>query len=173
MPPHSSTDYLAKAGALRARRLADMPPAPAPTSPNQDAPEHAPSKAPTVPAVKATRKHALITTPDRVAELAASLRGVGRVGLDLETTGLDPRRDRVRLLALATEQGTWIVDCFEVDPRPLFPILAEKELVIHNALFDLGMLAEMGFELGEGGGVIDTMLLSQLLEGLRPKNQEV
>ena len=96
----------------------------------------------------------------------------GRVALDLETTGLDPRQDKVRLLTLATEQDTWIVDCFEVDPRPLFPILAEKKLIIHNALFDLGMLSEMGFELGENGEVIDTMLMSQLLEGQHPKDKE-
>jgi ribonuclease D len=92
--------------------------------------------------------------------------------LDLETTGLDPRRDRIRLLTLATERGTWLVDCFEVDLRPLFPVLAEKELVIHNARFDLGFLAQMGFELGEGGKVLDTMLLSQLLEGIHPKDKE-
>jgi DNA polymerase III epsilon subunit-like protein len=51
-----------------------------------------------------------------------------------------------------------------VDPRPLFPILAQKTLVIHNAPFDLGFLFEMGFELGEGGEVVDTMLMSQILE---------
>ena len=37
-------------------------------------------------------------------------------------------------------------------------------LVIHNALFDLGFLFEMGFELGEGSEVIDTMLMSQIQE---------
>ena len=36
--------------------------------------------------------------------------------------------------------------------------------MIHNALFDLRFLCEMGFELGEGGKVIDTMLMSQILE---------
>jgi len=51
-----------------------------------------------------------------------------------------------------------------VDPRPLFGVLAKKTLVIHNALFDLGFLFEMGFGLGEGGEVIDTMLMSQILE---------
>ena len=35
---------------------------------------------------------------------------------------------------------------------------------MHNGLFDLGFLAEMGFEVGESGRVIDTMLTSQLLE---------
>ena len=86
------------------------------------------------------------------------------MALDLETTGLDPREDRVRILSVTTAKGTWLVDCFEVDPRPLFPFLAEKTLIMHNALFDLGFLTEMGFELGEAGRVLDTMLLSQVLE---------
>ena len=167
MTPRSSTDYLAKAGDLRARRLGTSP---APVRPVY--PKIAPKDRDADPGdatVNATRKHALITTPDQLAELAVSLDNATRVALDLETTGLDPRRDRVRLLTLSTEQVASLVDCFVVDPRPLFPVLAEKELVIHNALFDLGMLAAMGFELGEGGRVLDTMLLSQMLEGLRPK----
>ena len=114
----------------------------------------------------------LVETEAGVRDLLPQLRKATRVALDLETTGLDPRKDGVRLLTLATECGTWIIDCFQVDPRPLFPLLAEKRLVIHNALFDLGMLSEMGFEMGEGGEVIDTMLLSQLLEGLHPIDKE-
>ena len=51
-----------------------------------------------------------------------------------------------------------------MNPRPLFGVLAKKTLVIHNALFDLGFLFEMGFELGDDGEVIDTMLMSQILE---------
>jgi hypothetical protein len=47
--------------------------------------------------------------------------------------------------------------------------LAHKRRVVHNALFDLGFLLGMGFELGEGGEVIDTMLMSQILEN---KNSE-
>ena len=42
-----------------------------------------------------------------------------------------------------------------VDPHPLITILAEKKLLIHNALFDLSFLSQMGFEIGEGK-VVDT-----------------
>jgi ribonuclease D len=83
--------------------------------------------------------------------------------VDLETTGLNPWDDRVRLISLATAQDTWLIDCFEVDPSSLFPVLAEKKLAMHNGQFDLGFLFEMGFEIAEGGGVIDTMLVSQIL----------
>jgi hypothetical protein len=114
----------------------------------------------------------LVNTEIGIQDLIPHLREIDHVALDLETTGLNPRRDRVRLLTLETGRGTWIIDCFGVDPRPLFPVLAEKQLIIHNALFDLSMLSEMGFELGEGGTVIDTMLISQMLRGLHPEEDE-
>jgi Domain of unknown function (DUF3854)/3'-5' exonuclease len=106
----------------------------------------------------------IVRTEAGLQTLAEELRSAERVALDLETTGLDPREDQVRIISLTTAKGTWLVDCFEVDPRPLFPVLADKELIAHNALFDLGFLTEMGFELGEDGRVLDTMLLSQVLE---------
>src|SRR5262249_2858 len=46
------------------------------------------------------------------------------VGVDCETTGLDPRRDRARLLQLSTERGVFVLDLFQVDARPLFDLLA-------------------------------------------------
>jgi hypothetical protein len=106
----------------------------------------------------------IVSTEDSLQTLAKELQGAERVALDLETTGLDSREDQVRIISLTTAQGTWLVDCREVDPRPLFPILADKELIAHNALFELSFLSEMGFELGKDGRVLDRMLLSQVLE---------
>ena len=106
----------------------------------------------------------LVRTEADLQALAEEIQSAERVGLDLETTGLDPREDQARIISVTTTQGTWLVDCFEIDPRPLFPILADKELIAHNALFELTFLTEMGFELGEVGRVLDTMLLSQVLE---------
>jgi hypothetical protein len=106
----------------------------------------------------------LVLTEDSLQTLAEELRSAARVALDLETTGLDPREDQVRIISVTTAQGTWLIDCREVDPRPLFPILADKELIAHNALFELNFLTEMGFELGKAGRVLDTMLMSQVLE---------
>jgi hypothetical protein len=158
-------NYLGTARDLRARRLGISP-----VRPKGDSKGRGTDPGDSI--VKVTRKYALFTTPDQVAELMTYLGTATRVALDLETTGLDLRRDRVRLLTLTTEQGSWLVDCFKVDPRPLFPILTEKELVIHNALFDLGFLFQMGFEPGENGRVLDTMLTSQLLKGPHPKDKE-
>jgi DNA polymerase-1 len=83
-----------------------------------------------------------------------------RIGLDCETTGLDPRTDRIRLLSLATERGTYLLDVFQVDPRPLWDKLAEKTVIGHNMAFDLSFLARLGFV---PGIVHDTMILSQLV----------
>jgi DNA polymerase-1 len=90
----------------------------------------------------------------------------GPIGLDLETTGLDPRADRVRLLSLAVEtidggSFAYLVDCFVVDPAALWEAMADKELILHNAAFDLGFLARLGFT--PTGKVRDTMLLAQML----------
>jgi DNA polymerase-1 len=105
-------------------------------------------------------RRTLVTTQDQLAEVIADLRDVGLVALDLETTGLDPRKDSIRLLSLATKGVTYLVDCQSVDPAELYPILAERPVVAHNALFDLGFLSTLGFEVGK---VVDTMILSQLL----------
>ena len=106
----------------------------------------------------------LISTRDQLESVVDELRLAELVGIDLETTGLNPRTDRVRLISLSTAEGSWLIDCFKVDPHPLFSVLSRKKLVMHNGQFDLGFMSAMGFEIEEGAEVLDTMLLSQLLE---------
>src|SRR5581483_10025088 len=84
-----------------------------------------------------------------------------------ETTGLDPRADRVRLLSLATDTvdgGTcaYLVDCSAVDPSSLWGVLRDRPVAGHNLAFDLQFLARLGFE---AGPVRDTLLMSQVLHG--------
>jgi DNA polymerase-1 len=55
---------------------------------------------------------------------------------------------------------TYLVDCFAIDPAPLFGALAEAQLVFHNAAFDLGFMARRGFV---PGVVHDVLLMSRLL----------
>jgi len=105
-------------------------------------------------------RRTLVTTSDQLAEAVADLKDVGLVALDLETTGLHPRKDSIRLLSSATEDATYIVDCQSVEPAELFPILAERSVVAHNALFDVGFFSSLGFEPGK---VADTMILSHPL----------
>jgi len=106
----------------------------------------------------------LISTRDQLESVVDELRLAEMVGIDLETTGLNPRADRVRLISLSTSEGSWLIDCFKVDPHPLLSILSRKKLVMHNGQFDLGFLSAMGFEIEEGGEVLDTMLISRILE---------
>jgi DNA polymerase-1 len=97
-----------------------------------------------------------------LAMVATAVEESRRVGLDTETTGLDPRTDRLRLLQLATERGTYLVDCFAVGPSPLWGALSGVELVGHNLAFDLAFLARLRFEPGR---VFDTQRAAELLTG--------
>jgi hypothetical protein len=111
----------------------------------------------------------LVRSPAGLVAVLAALDETEVIGLDLETSGLNPRDDRVRLVSLATDRGTWLIDAFEVGPRPLFDSLAERTVVGHNLLFDLAFLAPLGFKPVK---VRDTMLLSQLLHaGQRYKHR--
>jgi DNA polymerase I-like protein with 3'-5' exonuclease and polymerase domains len=108
----------------------------------------------------------LVTDTASLATVLTALAEPTLIGLDLETTGLDSRTDRVRLLSLAvpTVDGStyaYLIDCFALDPAPLWERLAAKDLIIHNAHFDLAFLAKLGF--APAGKVYDTMLVAQLL----------
>jgi len=105
-------------------------------------------------------RRTLVTSQDQLAAVILDLRDVSLVALDLETTGLVPHRDSIRLFSLATEAATYIVDWQCVNPAEFVPIFSEATVVAHNALFDLRFLSSLGFEPGK---VVDTMILSQLL----------
>jgi DNA polymerase I-like protein with 3'-5' exonuclease and polymerase domains len=108
-----------------------------------------------------------ITTPEGVADLSRRLEGADRVAVDIETTGLDPDTDRLRLLSLALPDGTVaVIDLFAFpDPiaslAPLRPRLEQVELVGHNLAFDLPFLGRLG--LRPARPPFDTLLASQLL----------
>ncbi|QEG30379.1 3'-5' exonuclease [Gemmata obscuriglobus] len=100
-----------------------------------------------------------------VREIADALQGwAGPVAVDTETTGLDPARDRVRLIQVAAGQDVALIDVFAfadpvADLRPLFAALADKEQVGHNLQFDLRFLAPFEFVPGK---VFDTILASRV-----------
>jgi len=109
--------------------------------------------------------HTLITEAGGLEAVVDELARASVVGVDVETTGLDPRDGRLRLLQLATPQKTFVVDAFSVrDLSPLAPILEDgPEKVLHNSKFDYEFLLEQhGIRLHP---IFDTMLAAQLLDG--------
>jgi DNA polymerase I-like protein with 3'-5' exonuclease and polymerase domains len=107
----------------------------------------------------------LVDAANDLALVASAIAESSWVGLDTETTGLDPRTDRLRLLSLDCDtvdggRMTYLVDAFAVELRPLWEALADVQIVIHNAAFDLAFLGNLGFVPGR---VHDTLLMSQVL----------
>jgi DNA polymerase I len=112
----------------------------------------------------------LITTPEALEAAVRHLTGVSVIGVDTETTGLDPLVSDVRLAQIATAEQTFVIDLFEIDA---FNNPALRELfsaphpikIFHNAKFDVKMLLHH-FNL-EVYGIFDTMLASQLISAGR------
>ncbi|MGH9932901.1 MAG: DNA polymerase [Pyrinomonadaceae bacterium] len=94
------------------------------------------------------------------------------VGLDTETTELDPYYGRLRLIQLATPSGVYVVDLDvfrngdakkDTALRSLRDLLAAPRpiKILHNAKFDAKFIKHtLGTDLG---GIFDTLLASQLL----------
>jgi DNA polymerase-1 len=116
-----------------------------------------------------TPPYRVVRTAEDLPTVLAACDESRLVGADVETLGLKAHQDRARLLQLAPDKETtvYILDLFAFDPgalAPLLDVLAEKRVVAHNAAFDVGFIAGLGFVPGE---VSCTMLLSILLHGPR------
>ncbi len=60
----------------------------------------------------------LITSIKQLNQVAESVMAAPVIGIDTETTGLDPHTEKVRLVQIAVEgEPTLIIDCFEVLPE--------------------------------------------------------
>ncbi len=94
------------------------------------------------------------------------------VGLDTETTELDPYYGRLRLIQLATPSGVHVIDVDAFrngDPKKDSALGSLRDLlsaprpikILHNAKFDAKFIKHtLGADLG---GIFDTLLASQLL----------
>lgn len=98
--------------------------------------------------------------PHRPALMAAKV-----LGLDLETTGLNPHTDSIRLVQIAIPDGpVLIIDCFSFLPDGLW--LLQEALctpavkVLQNAKFDLQFLLPLGIS---PSPLFDTMMAGRLL----------
>jgi DNA polymerase-1 len=114
----------------------------------------------------------LIKTPDELRKAIETLTSQPVVGLDTETTELDPYTSRLRLIQLATPDRVYLIDFdhfSETDTRksealePLRRLLAAPRpiKIAHNAKFDAKFIKHnLGVDLG---GLFDTLLASQLV----------
>jgi DNA polymerase I-like protein with 3'-5' exonuclease and polymerase domains len=117
----------------------------------------------------------LVTTEEQLRQAVATLSAHQAIGLDTETTKLDPYYGRLRLLQLATPQGVHIIDldafrnASHAEPAQLPALAPLRDLlaahrpvkIAHNAKFDAKFIKHtLGVDLG---GIFDTLLASQLL----------
>ncbi len=95
-----------------------------------------------------------------------SLAGAKKICFDVETTQLQPKFGRMRLLQLATYgKPPVVIDCFALDDNEWILLEeffnTERSWYAHNAVFDLGWLQE--HEIYPKGRVFCTMLASRVL----------
>lgn len=116
----------------------------------------------------------------RVTELGEA---EGPLGIDTETTGLDPLANRVRLIQVASCDYALVVDVegWRTEGERQLPwdapglqelkalLEGPQKKVLQNAAFDLNFLAGEGVELG--GSVFDTMIAAKVVNnGTGAKN---
>ncbi len=105
------------------------------------------------------------STPEGLGELLRFLLAQPFLGLDVETTGLDPHTAKPRLLSLAGEGFAVVVDLFRVPLEAFAPLFRGDGplLVGHNLKFDLLFLLRAGVWRGSGLRLWDTGLAHQVL----------
>ena len=109
-----------------------------------------------------------VTTVSELEEALPSFVSADKIGLDIETTGLDPLSDKVRLVQLATDTDVLIVDVNHVDITALQAVFDSETVFIgHNLKFDLRFLMHAGIMPGKNVTFFDTLLADQVLRGSR------
>jgi DNA polymerase I-like protein with 3'-5' exonuclease and polymerase domains len=117
-------------------------------------------------------QYELVTTPEQLRRAVDQLASRQVVGLDTETTDLDPYVSRLRLIQLATNENVFIIDLDKFSAydlkngdelAPLRRLIASARpiKIAHNAKFDAKFLKHnLGVDIG---GLFDTLLASQLV----------
>src|SRR5215218_2726969 len=79
------------------------------------------------------------TSTSSLQDVARAVLGAEVVALDLETTGLDPRRAEIRLIQISTGEKTFVIDCRAHDKEDLQRLaqtLSSTPVVAHGATFE-------------------------------------
>ena len=108
--------------------------------------------------------HELIDTPDALARVEESLRGVPRIALDLEAAGFHRYSDRLCLVQISTQKENFLLDPLILDlGDPLRGVLEDQavQVVMHGADYDIRLLdRDLGIHLR---GLFDTQAAASLL----------
>jgi DNA polymerase I-like protein with 3'-5' exonuclease and polymerase domains len=108
-------------------------------------------------------EYELINDPSRLAEVAELLAHETVVGIDTETTGLDPHTSQLLLFQVSTLDKVYVVDCKRVLPIALKGLMENPAIlkVAQNAKFEYEMLRQQsGITVAN---MFDTMLAERLL----------
>ena len=114
------------------------------------------------------------TTEDILTECVKYLKKESTFCVDLETTGLNPREDKIRGVAIGTEKRQWYLRTVGDEAIPIItlkkalaPIFLDldKICVMHNGKFDIKFLKANDWDLNCKLG--DTMILAFLLDDNR------
>lgn len=82
------------------------------------------------------------------------------IGFDTETMGMDPYTCELLCMQLGDNDKQYVIDCTTIDPKEYKDILEKKELIMHNAKFDLRFLYYHGIVPKK---VYDSFLVERIL----------
>ena len=117
------------------------------------------------------KPYTYIDSPEGLVDAVASIDSLNPklIAIDLETTGLDPLVDTIRLLSLAADSLTTLVfNCSVLDITPLAKFICNSTIkkVAHNAKFEIEFLTKAGLK--PEGTWFDTMIASKLIASGKP-----
>lgn len=107
-----------------------------------------------------------IDSDEKLTKELSSIAGTGAIGVDTETTGLDPHQDKLMLLQLAVSQhAALVIEIGKLGMESLDKLRtllqSDRVKVFQNAKFDMKFLKMAGLEVK--GPIFDTMLAAQII----------
>lgn len=115
-------------------------------------------------------EYMFVENGEKLHQCVNALGGAKVLGVDTETTGLDPHENEIRLLQIASEGNpVYIIDVKKLDDSEMESLrqifFTDSVKVFQNAKFDLKFLLKAGFNFR--GPVFDTMIAAQLASDRR------
>lgn len=95
-----------------------------------------------------------------VEESIDYLKNLDVLGFDTETMGFDPYTKALLSMQIGDGERQYVIDCTTIDPKRYKKLLEKKELIMHNAKFDLKFLYRQGIVPTK---VFDTFLAERIL----------